>query len=76
MQQSQAHKLGLQKPPVGSVTCRKCGKSVSVETVALRTHLAKCRPAAARAIREEYTEVERSARFSAEESKLGYSDAA
>ena len=66
------HKMGLNQPaPVGSVVCRKCGKSVSTDTLTLRTHLAKCRPDAARAIRDEYSAVEASAKRTAEECKIG-----
>jgi hypothetical protein len=63
------HKLGL-------VTCRKCGQTISPETLAVRKHLAKCHPTAARAIADEYSMVEVSAKRTAEECKLGYSDAA
>ena len=56
------------------LTCRVCGEQIVPEGAG--AHLATCRPEVARAIADEYSMVERMAKRTAEESKLGYVDAA
>jgi hypothetical protein len=53
------------------IHCKGCGATIHTRLELLK-HLNKCLPNEARAIRDEYSEVERSAEANAFESRLGY----